>query len=143
MKLVMDPDSGEAYEVLPSDLAGAEPYSYADYRRAVMSQSREHRAAINGLRDAIDTAAGCEVIYRKELATAVLRLKVAHGSTVAPDLAKGEEAVGKAMEARDIAAGMVDVAKERLRLCQQDRAALSRMGEWSREADPDGWRNPS
>lgn len=141
MKVLVDPETGELYEALPPDLVGGEPYDYADYRRANMAASREHREAIRALKDAQAKAAEAERRYREALAKEIVKQKAAHGSTVAPDLAKGEPHVAALREARDVTSGLVDAAKERLRLCQQDRAALQRMGEWSREANADGWRN--
>lgn len=140
MKILVDSDTGELYEALPSDIVGGEPYDYADYRRSVMAQSREHREALKELREAIKKAAEAEARYRQELAKVLVEKKAEHGATVAPDLAKGDGRVVTLRAERDVAAGMVDVAKERLRLCQQDRAALQRMGEWSRDANADGWR---
>lgn len=141
MKVVADVETGDLYEALPADLVGAEPYDYAQYRRAQMAATREHRQALREKEQAVRAAAAAEARYREALAKAIVRYKAEHGATVAPDLAKGDPEVSRLREERDVAAGLVDAATERLRLCQADRAALNRMGEWSREADPDGWRH--
>lgn len=136
MKPLLDPETGELYEALDSDLVGSEPYDYASFRRAAMTVSREHRAAIAEAQGAGNTLAHAEGEYHRELAMAVGRLKGEHGATIAETLAKGESPVRQAKEARDAAGAREKAAMERIRLCRDDRAVLLTMGAWSRQMGP-------
>jgi hypothetical protein len=137
----VDSDTGELYEGLPDDVSGTEPYDYADYKRATLAATREKRQVIAALEKAIDEKAQAEGEYRRLKAQAMRDAREAHGATMAADMAKGDPAVVEAVIRRERAIDMVKVLQERARLCSEDRASLHRLGEWSREADPDGWRN--
>jgi len=139
MRIVVDPETGEQYEVLDDQLVGAEPYDYAGFRRMSMTVSREHRAAINAAEASGKKLAKATKEYRKQLALAVGRLKP-QGATVAEVLAKGTDAVLEAKEEMDSAAAEDRAAMERIRLCRDDRGNALTMGAWSREANSDGWR---
>lgn len=139
MRVLADPETGELVEVLPSDVSATEPYDFADYKRANMQASRDHRQALSDLREAEKTAAKADADYHRELAKAVLEAKAEHGSTVAETIAKGTEAVADAREARLAAEGLARAAMEKVRLTRDDRAALAAMGEWSKKANADGW----
>lgn len=135
MRVLVDPQTGELVEVLPEHTHGAEPYDFAQAKRAVMAATRERREAERAYRDAVQTKAASEAIYRRELAKAVLLAKAEHGATVAEVTAKGEPAVVEAREAMIAAEGMERAAQERLRLCSEDRASLHRLIEWSQTYD--------
>jgi hypothetical protein len=139
MRQVADTATGEILEVLDADLVGSEPYDYASFRRMSTTVSREHRATIAETEQTGEALAAAEADYHKQLAVVVARLKVVHGATIAETLAKGEDRVKEAKEARDIAAAKDRAAMERVRLCRADRDAAQAMGYWSREADSDGW----
>lgn len=142
MRVLVDPETGELVEVLPEATLGPQaPYDYADFRRANMAASREHREALRALLEREKAAGQADANYRKLLALAMLRMKAEHGSTVAEQLAKGEPEVVEAYEERLAAEAEARAAMEKVRLCRDDRVALSAMGGWSREADPDGWRS--
>lgn len=141
MRPLLDPATGELVEVLPEAVLGpAAPYDYADYRRAQMAATREHRAAVRELEERGRAKAAAEAEYRKVLAVNVGRAKAAHGATVAEVMAKGEPEVVDAIDKFRAAETLERAALEFVQLCRADRAALNRMGEWSREADADGWR---
>lgn len=141
MRVLLDPETGELVEVLPGDVVGTEPYDFAGYKRATMAATREKRGVLKALDDAIVERAEAEGDYARKKSAAVETAKREHGSTVAPDIAKGKDDVAAALERREKARDMVRAWQERSRLCSEDRASLHRLGEWSREADPDGWRN--
>lgn len=135
MKVYVDPETGELVEVLPSDLAGTEPYDYAEAKRAVMSATRERREAERQLRDAIVEKANAEGDYRATLARLIPSAKAEHGATNAEAVAKGQPEAVAALKRRDLAVETVNVWKERLRLCSEDRASLHRLIEWSQNVD--------
>jgi hypothetical protein len=139
--VLVDPVSGEQVEVLDEAtlLSEANPYDFASYKRMTMSVSTEHRQAIMASESSGKALASAEAQYHKALAIAVGRLKAQHGSTIAETLAKGEETVTAAKEARDSAAAVDRAAMERVRLCRDDRAAALTMGAWSRESGAEGW----
>lgn len=137
MRTLVDPDSGEIYEILDDALVGAEPYDYAAFRRAAMTVSREHRKAIGEAEAAGRALAAREAEYHRELALAVGAMKPLHGATIAETLAKGEGNVRTAKEARDAAGARERASMERVRLCRDDRAVLLTMGAWSRAAETD------
>lgn len=140
--LVLNPETGEVYEVIPEALLGPqEPYDYAGFRRACMNASREHREALKKLDEEEAAAARAEATYRRELAIGLLAAKAEHGATVAEHLAKGSETVAKAYEDMLIAQAHARKALEKVRLCRDDAQRLSAMGYWSREANADGWRH--
>lgn len=142
MRLLVDPETGEAVEVLPDLAIGTEPYDFAGYKRATMASTRETRAVLAELDAAIQEKADSEEHYLVLKARAVRAAKAEHGATVAEDLAKGDPGVAASYGRRDKARETVRAWQARLRLCSEDRTSLHRLGEWSREADPDGWRNP-
>lgn len=139
MRVLVDPEDGELVEVLPDDVASTEPYDYADYRRANLQATREHREALRELREAEKTAARSDANYHRELAIAVGQMKAEHGATVAETMAKGEAKVAEAREKRLADEALARAAMEKVRLCRDDRAALAAMGSWSRQANADGW----
>jgi hypothetical protein len=138
----VDSETGELYEGLPVDVSGTEPYDYADYKRATLAATREKRQVLAELEKAIEEKAEAEGEYRRLKAKAMRDAREKYGATMAADMAKGEDPlVVEALKRRERAVDMVKVLQERARLCSEDRASLHRLGEWSREADPDGWRN--
>lgn len=134
MRVLIDPETGEMVEVLPNDVAGLEPYDFAQAKRAVMNATRERRTAERELREAVNTKAKAQSHYRKVKATAILKAKAEHGATVADTVASGQPDVAQAYEERIAAEGLERAAQERLRLCSEDRASLHRLIEWSMAA---------
>jgi hypothetical protein len=143
MRVLVDPESGELVEHLPTDLAATDPYDYAEAKRAVMAATRETREVLRQLDAAIVEKADAEKDYLVRKARAMEVAKREHGATVAEDVAKGEPAVAEAYARRDRSRERVRALQARARLCSEDRASLHRLIEWSREADPDGWRASS
>lgn len=142
MRVLVDPETGEVVEAVPEAVLGPQsPYDYADFRRANLAQTREHRQALRDLHDAEHRAAKADAAYRRELAKGMLLAKAAHGATAAEHLAKGMPEVVKAYEARLIGESDARVAMEKVRLCRDDAQRLAAMGYWSREANADGWRD--
>lgn len=139
MRTLVDPETGELVEVLPNDVASTEPYDYADFRRANLQATREHRDALRELREAEKKSAKADADYHRELSKGVLKAKHEHGATVAETVAKGTDAVAAAREERLAAEALARAAMEKVRLCRDDRAALAAMGSWSRTANADGW----
>lgn len=142
MRIVIDPETGEQYEVLDNDLIGAEPYDYGQYRRMTMTISREHRKAIKAAKEAGNAVGVATSNYHRELALTIPRMKVEHGSaTLAEQLAKGEETVRQAKEQLIVAEANERAAMETVRMIRDDRSSALTMGAWSREANADGWRD--
>jgi hypothetical protein len=122
----------------PVDHLGDQPLDYADARRRVHQLSQARRDTERKLGEAIKDAAEKEGVYRSTLATEIVKAKTEHGATVGVEVAKGSKSVVDARIDRDIASGVVDGYKERLRLHDQDRASLHRLIEWSMRVNPDG-----
>lgn len=141
MRTLLDPATGELVEVLDEATIGGEPYDYGAFRASVMTQSRQHREAISAAETAGKDVASKTKAYRLALALAIPRMKQEHGATVAEAMAKGEEEVATANENLIAAQAIERAAMERVRLCRDDRDALGSLGYWSREANPDGWRD--
>lgn len=142
MRVLADTESGELVEVLPEAVLGPqEPYDYADFRRSVMASSREHRQAIVDLQKADADAGRADANYRRALSLAMPKAKAEVGATMAEHRAKGYPEVADAYEERLAAEAISRAAQEKVRLCRDDRSALSAMGYWSREADADNWRD--
>jgi uncharacterized protein with gpF-like domain len=135
MRVLADPTTGELVEVLDADTVGVGAYDLPQFRRAIMSQTREKRSALAAHEQAVKTKADTEATYRKELAKAILVAKNDHGATVAEAVAKGTGPVVEAREAMIAAEGLERSAYERLRLCSEDRASLHRLGEWSAQQE--------
>lgn len=141
MRTLLDPESGDLVEVLDEHTVGGEPYDYGLYRASVMTQSRQHRKAISDAEEAGKDVGRKMGAYRLQLSLAIPRMKQEHGATVAEAMAKGEESVRTAHEELIAAQAIERAAMERVRLCRDDRDAGRQLGAWSREANPDGWRN--
>jgi hypothetical protein len=140
VRTLVDPDTGELVEVLPGDVSETDPYSYEQAKRAVMGATREKRDALRRYEAAIAAKASAEKDYLVKKARAMERMRPIHGATMAEDMAKGEPEVAEAFRVRDEARDMVHAWRARLLLSSEDRASLNRLMEWSREADPNGWR---
>lgn len=112
--------------------------SYQEARTAGVKLSRARRQTEDSLREAINTAAQKNAVYRQAKAEAIVTAKAEHPATVAVEIAQGSKTVRDADIERRVADGMVDVFKERLRLHDQDRATLHRLMEWSMKVAPDG-----
>jgi hypothetical protein len=141
VRTMVDPETGEVYELLEEQTLGPQaPYDYADFRRACMTASREHRQALRTLDDAGRKAGRAEASYRRELSKGMLMAKAEHGATAAEHIAKGSEDVAAAYEEMLVAQAAERTAMEKVRLCRDDAQRLSAMGYWSREANADGWR---
>lgn len=135
-RILTDPDTGELVEVLPlAVLDSTATYTFGDARRLAMVHHRERNTAEGNLAKRVREAAEAEREYRATLAVAIVECKAAHGATAGVEIAKGRDDVNTKREARDIAHGMVDVAKERLRLCSEDRASFHRLVEWSTQRE--------
>lgn len=139
MRVVVDPTTGEQYEVLDGDLIGGEPFDYAQFRRASMTVSRQHRAAIQRTKETGVAVASAEREYRKQLAVNVARMKEQYGATIAEQMAKGEGPVLEARERLAVAEAEDRAAMEEVRLARSDRESTQALGFWSREANADGW----
>lgn len=139
MRVVIDPTTGEQYEVVDGDLIGGEPFDYAQFRRASITVSRQHRAAIKKTEETGTRVAECEREYRKQLAIQVARMKELHGATIAEQMAKGVDEVALARENLSVAEAKDRAAMEEVRLVRADRESTQALGFWSREANSDGW----
>lgn len=139
MKLLIDPDTGELVEALPADTVRAEPYDYADWRRAVMACTRETREAIREHETAVERKAATSRNYRRLKAQKMIVARTEYGATMAEAVAFDDEELADALYERTLAEGLEKAAQERVRLCSEDRASLHRLGEWSRAANADGW----
>lgn len=140
MRVVVDPQTGEQFEVVDGDLIGAEVYDYAQFRRASMTVSRQHRATIKRTEETGKAVAAAEKEYRKQLAITIPLMKEKHGSaTIAEQMAKGEKPVLDAREKLASAEAEDRAAMEEVRLIRADRESTQACGYWSREAQGEAW----
>lgn len=134
-RLLVDPETGETYEVGEESVIGTEPYDFAQAKRVAAKLSRERRAAERDLADRVKKHAAAEAAYRAELREQIVKDKSAHGSTAGLEMARGAKGVVDLREARDVAAGMVKAAEIKLRGCEGDRATFHRLVEWSTQRE--------
>jgi hypothetical protein len=96
--------------------------------------ARQCRDGVNNLDRAVKAHAEAEQVYRMAYATKLVELRGdAIPVGIATELAKGDEHVAKLKFDRDLAKGMIDVARERLRQLDGERASLRQLLEWSRK----------
>jgi hypothetical protein len=105
----------------PRTLGIEEPLEMDDARRASRKLAELRRGAEALHEEAVTKAADAERDYRKELSKAHLS---AEGSTAAQREAAARAACADAAYLRDLSAGMVRVAQERLRGLEGERSML-------------------
>jgi translation initiation factor 1 (eIF-1/SUI1) len=108
-----------------------DPLEMDDAREAAHLTAKMRRRAEGELVTRIETRAEKEADYRATLAKEIVQQKVAHGSTVAKELAHQDSEVKKAFVEFKVAEGMVDAAKERLRGLEGERSMLKSLIDWS------------
>jgi hypothetical protein len=118
----------------PTPLSLGDPLDLDDGRRAASMLARQCRDGVNNLDRAVKAHAEAEQVYRMAYATKLVELRGdAIPVGIATELAKGDEHVAKLKFDRDLAKGMIDVARERLRQLDGERASLRQLLEWSRK----------
>lgn len=106
-----------------------EPLSMDEARKASRAAAENRRNAETNLEAAIREAADKERTYRRELSIAIVK---AEGTAAAREITARSDAADAAYD-RDVAAGMVKVAEQRLRGLEGERAMLRQLIEWSKE----------
>jgi len=118
----------------PTPLSLGDPLDLDDGRRAASALARQCRNGVDELDRAVRAHAEAEHAYRVAYALKLVELR---GDAVpvglATELAKGEAKVAGLKFDRDLAKGMIDVARERLRQLDGERASLRQLLEWSRK----------
>jgi hypothetical protein len=122
----------------PRPLTLEDPLDIDEARRAARALARQRRDAEEFHTNLVEEAAEAEREYRKAYAVAFVKA----GGTVT-----AREALAKADTAdlaykRDLKAGMVKVAAERLRGLEGERSMLRALLDWSMRLDPLGERQP-
>lgn len=112
----------------PSSLTLREPLDVDDAREAARLLARQRRAAEDWHRELTEQAAEAEAEYRRALAGEFAKVE---GGTAAEREAKARAGVADRSYQRDLKAGMVKVAVERLRGLEGERAMLRALTEWS------------
>lgn len=111
----------------PAALNLPDPLDIDDARVAARRLAEKRREAEDQHRKAIEAAADAERDYRREYAQAILQ---AEGTAAAREAqAKADSA--HAAYLRDLAAGMVKAATERLRGLEGERSILKSLIDWS------------
>lgn len=105
----------------PRTLTVEEPLDMDDARRASHRLAEMRREAERAHEKAVEAAADAERGYRRELARAHIQ---AEGKTAAEREATARAACADAAYLRDLSAGMVRVAQERLRGLEGERSML-------------------
>lgn len=122
----------------PSYLSLKRPLAMDDARDAAHALAEQRRSAEKWHQDLTEEAAEAERDYRKAYADAYMS---AEGTAPAREAAAKKETADKAYE-RDLKAGMVKVAAERLRGLEGERSMLKSLVEWSARLDPVAERQP-
>jgi hypothetical protein len=118
----------------PTPLSLGDPLDLDDGRRAASMLARQCRDGVNNLDRAVKAHAEAEQSYRIAYATKLVELRSnATPVGIATEMAKGDESVARLKYERDLAKGMIDVARERLRQLDGERASLRQLLEWSRK----------
>jgi hypothetical protein len=118
----------------PTPLSLGDPLDLDDGRRAASKLARQCREGVEALDRAVKAHSEAEHTYRIAYAKKLVELRGdAVPVGVATDLAKGDETVAQLKYERDLAKGMIDVARERLRQLDGERASLRQLLEWSRK----------
>jgi hypothetical protein len=127
----------------PTPLSLGEPLDLDDGRRAASLLARQCRSAVDALDQAVVRHAEAEHSYRKAYASKLIELR---GQAVPVglclELAKGDEVVAKLKFDRDLAKGMIDVCRERLRQLDGERASLRQLLEWSQRFEARSFTPP-
>lgn len=116
-----------------------EPLDMDDAREATKALGRQRQDAREHFERAIEKAADAERDYRKTLAFCFVK---AEGDTAAQREANARAAAADASYKRDLKAGLVKAAQERLNEIDAVRASLHRLIEWSQRIDPLGSTQP-
>lgn len=124
----------------PAALSLEQPLEIDEARRAARVLAQQRRDAEDAHARLTDEAATAEQAYRKALAVKIVNAP--DGMTAAQKEAWAKGEVADLSYTRDLKAGMVKVAVERLRGLEGERSMLKTLMEWSaRELDrqaPDG-----
>jgi hypothetical protein len=133
----------------PTPLALGNPLDLDDGRKAASVLARQCRAGVEELDRAVRAHAEAEHAYRKALASKLLELRgQAVPATLALDLAKGQageegdSGVSRLRFERDLAKGMIEVARQRLRQLDGERASLRQLLEWSQRFEERSFTPP-
>jgi hypothetical protein len=122
----------------PAALILSDPLDLDDAREAARALSRQRREAERFHERLTEEAAAAERSYRKAYAEAFVKAT----GTAAEREAKARSEASDAAYARDLKAGMVKVAAERLRGLEGERSMLKTLMEWSarvlEQGTPDG-----
>ena len=110
-----------------------EPLDMEDARAAYKELGRQRKDAQDAYKRAFIEAAEAEGEYRKALAHAFITVE---GATAAEREANARAKVTDFSKARDIKAGQIKVAHERLNEIDAHRQSLNRLVEWSQRLDP-------
>lgn len=111
----------------PTPIHLAEPLSIDEARAASRALASQRRNAEDTLEKAVTHAADCEHKYRKAYARAIVTVE---GPAVVKEAQAKSNAAAEARD-RDIAAGMVKVAQERLRGLEGERSQLRALMDMS------------
>ena len=112
-----------------------DPLDMEDARAAVRDLAEKREQALKDLEEAVEESAAAERDYRKALAVAFV---TATGDTAAQKEANARKGAADDAYKRDLKAGMVKVAQERLNQIDGVRASLHRLIEWSQKINPTG-----
>lgn len=125
------------------------PLQIEDARAAAHQASELQRAVEDEMRRAAGALADAERAYRGALAQKILELR-AEGEpvTIVSDLARGEKRVRDLRHARDVAAGVLDAARQQAFRRGADRKDVGALIDWSMRRDlrvdtpPPGYDTP-
>ncbi len=109
------------------------PLDYHDAREAYRVLGEQRKSAREAYERAFDRSADAEREYRKALAQAFVSVE---GGTAAEREANARAKVSDLSYQRDLSAGLIKVAHERLNEIDAHRQSLNRLVDWSRAIDP-------
>ena len=109
------------------------PLDYESFRDGAKDLAKRRREARVLLEESVRRHADAEHDYRKARALAYVAID---GQTVAEREIKLDAQTAEHRQIRDVAKGMIDVAKELLEEIDAERASLHRLADWSVRIDP-------
>lgn len=109
------------------------PLDYESFRDGARDLATRRRAAREQLERAVRDHADAECAYRKGRAQAYV---IVDGKTVDEKKVNVDDRTAALASARDIAKGMIEVARELLSEIDAERASLHRLADWSLKLDP-------
>ena len=112
------------------------PWMIGDAAAALRAGSSQQRHVEESVKDAYKAFAAAEQAYRQALAIRITELRAdGQPTTLAGDLARGDQKVARLKFARDVAEGVKEAAMQSAWRSSADRRDAQSLAEWSQRRD--------